>query len=70
MSLSYLGLDMRSPKKCVSINYPGTTLDVIYDIFGKFLIVLSVVSLVCRHGARRRQCVPMPMLMQNKCDVL
>ncbi len=37
MSMSYVGLDMRNPKKCMSVDYPGTTMDVIYEIFGEFL---------------------------------
>lgn len=33
MSMSYFSLDMRNPKKCVVVNYPGTQLEVLYEIF-------------------------------------
>lgn len=36
MSMSYFALDMRNPKKCVVIDYPGVKLDVLYEVFGKF----------------------------------
>lgn len=33
MSMSYLALDMRTPKKCVVVDYPGTNLDILYEVF-------------------------------------
>lgn len=33
MSMSFLGLDMRNPKKCVSVQYAGAKLDLSYEIF-------------------------------------
>lgn len=33
MSMSYMALDMRTPKKCVVVDYPGTNLDVRYEVF-------------------------------------
>jgi hypothetical protein len=33
MSMSYLALDMRTPKKCVVVDYPGVNLDVRYEVF-------------------------------------
>jgi len=41
MSMSYVGLDMREPKKCISLPYPGIELDILYEIFGKFLLALT-----------------------------
>ena len=35
MSIPYLALDMRNPKKCVVFDYPGTQLEIVYEIFGK-----------------------------------
>ena len=36
MSMAYLGLDMRTPKKCVSVDYAGAKIDLAYEIFGEF----------------------------------
>lgn len=33
MSMAYLGLDMRTPKKCVSVDYAGAKIDLAYEIF-------------------------------------
>mmetsp|Transcript_24962 Transcript_24962/g.30685 ORF Transcript_24962/g.30685 Transcript_24962/m.30685 type:complete len:248 (-) Transcript_24962:740-1483(-) len=33
MSLSYFSLDMRTPKKCTALEYTGTMLDVVYEVF-------------------------------------
>lgn len=33
MSLPYFALDMRNPKKCVVVDYAGTHLDILYEVF-------------------------------------
>ena len=40
MSMSFFALDMRVPKKCVVINYPGTNLEVNYEIFGELIHII------------------------------
>ena len=41
-----MALDMRTPKKCVVVDYPGTNLDVRYEVFGKRILV---VMYLCKH---------------------
>ena len=43
MSMSYLGLDMRTPKKCVAVSYPGSNIDIIYEVFGEFCFPGSII---------------------------
>lgn len=40
MSMSYFALDMRTPKKCIVVDYAGTNFEVMYEVFGELIYEL------------------------------